>query len=300
MNLRHLRYAIVVAEEQHFTRAAQRLRITQSALSTQIRDLERELGVTIFARTSRHFSLTPVGEVFLDRAYAVMGTVSDLVNDVSSVPGGTDGRLRIGVSDSAHLYHLGHAVAHFLDRKPDVAISVLSQSHERIVAEIDSGSLDGGIINLFAYSIPRGLRAVPLWADRLGIFASRSSPWSESRSVAMADLAGRTLVDFPSGSEERQQTDQLFRSAGSKRGFTIEANSIEVITSLVAQDAGIAMLPLSMSARFSDLVTAPIAGAPERSVYALVNPRRTSSVTDHFIAQLASSPHQLHTGSQEI
>ncbi len=96
MELRRIQYFVAVAEEAHFGRAAQRLRMAQPPLSQQIRALEAEMGVTLFHRTTRKVELTPAGERFLVRARAILAEVDDAVAEAAQVADGMLGRIAIG------------------------------------------------------------------------------------------------------------------------------------------------------------------------------------------------------------
>lgn len=101
MELRHLHYFIAVAEELHFSRAAERLHISQPPLSQQIRDLEDELGVKLFERTKRQVHLTEAGKVFLERSYGVLAQLEQAIAVTQQIGRGEVGRLAIGFVDSA-------------------------------------------------------------------------------------------------------------------------------------------------------------------------------------------------------
>src|SRR3546814_8442832 len=101
MELRHLRYFVAVAEELHFGRAAQRLHMAQPPLSQQIRQLEAELGVALFTRTTRQVTLTPAGASYLERARAVLASVAQAGEEAARVATGAVGRVSLGFIGSA-------------------------------------------------------------------------------------------------------------------------------------------------------------------------------------------------------
>lgn len=104
MELRHLRYFVVVAEEEHMTRAAQRLKIQQPPLSSQIRDLEQYLGVQLFDRTPRSIRLNAVGQVFLEDARELLASADRAIMRAQQTARGEFGRLAIGYTSSASLH----------------------------------------------------------------------------------------------------------------------------------------------------------------------------------------------------
>ena len=124
MELRHLRYFRAVAEELHFGRAAERLHIAQPPLSQQIRQLERELGVTLLVRSTRKVELTPAGSAYLTRAVAILDAVDDATEQAQRIAEGVEGRLAIGCVGSATYSLLPRLVRALRERLPGVEVSI--------------------------------------------------------------------------------------------------------------------------------------------------------------------------------
>ena len=122
MELRHLRYFLVVAEELSFTAAAARLRISQPPLSQQIQDLETELKTTLFLRTSRKVELTPAGIAFLDHVRSILGQVGQAVEQTQAIGSGKSGKLDIGATGSVLLGPLASIIAHYSRQHPEVLV----------------------------------------------------------------------------------------------------------------------------------------------------------------------------------
>ncbi len=157
MELRHIRYALAVAEDRHFSRAASRLHVSQSALSAQIRDLEKELGVELFNRNSRNVGLTAAGEVFVARSREVLGAVSRLVSDVSA-RSNEQVRLTVGTITSAGgRVDVGRALADLTRRHPAINITARPYGSEVVIEGVRSGAIDVGIVGLAAGRYPRAL-----------------------------------------------------------------------------------------------------------------------------------------------
>ena len=122
MELRHLHYFIAVAEELHFSRAAERLRISQPPLSQQIRGLEDELGVKLFERTKRQVHLTEAGKVFLERSYLVLAQLEQAIEVTQQIGRGEVGRLAIGFVGSATYTVLPDILSVFREQFPAVEL----------------------------------------------------------------------------------------------------------------------------------------------------------------------------------
>src|SRR5262245_29396076 len=122
MDFRHLKFFVAVAEELHFTRAANRLRVAQPHLSQEIRKLEREIGVELFARTKRSVALTPAGHVFLGRVRVLFDAAAEAVNAAQRASRGETGRLTVGFVSAAAYAVIPEAVAAFRRAYPDVEL----------------------------------------------------------------------------------------------------------------------------------------------------------------------------------
>ncbi|RRQ28400.1 LysR family transcriptional regulator [Rhodococcus sp. Eu-32] len=281
MELRHIQYAVAVAEEQHFSRAAARLHVAQSALSSQIRDLERELGVELFSRTSRSVTVTDAGRVFLERAYGVLGSVSRLVADVS--PSTTEvRRLRVGMIVPLTRVDVVAAVASLTASHPNMAVSLLPRGSAITLDGVSDGSLDVGIVGLAPGRTHTGLTSTALWTEPLSLFVAAEHEWARRRSVRLVELDGMTMIDRPAGSEARMQTDYAFTQSSVPRGTIIEADSSDIVAGLTESGLGVTLLPTSLASLFPRLHRIDVVDAPTRTVSVVTNPSNTTSVTAAF------------------
>ncbi|WP_163507397.1 LysR family transcriptional regulator [Fodinicola acaciae] len=182
MELRQLSYFVTVAEELHFGRAADRLHIVQSAVSQQVKRLERELGVDLFDRSSRHVRLTPAGERFLPEARAVLAAEQRARESVAVVD-----TLRLGTSTG-----LGERLDRVLDRlTPAVRVELVSAPAEERLQQVLAGTLDAAFVR-GATGDPR-LREIPMWPDQLYAALPARHPLASRSAVALGDLAALPL-----------------------------------------------------------------------------------------------------------
>ncbi|OZC88809.1 hypothetical protein CH254_13220 [Rhodococcus sp. 06-412-2C] len=289
MELRHIRYAVAVAEEQHFGRAAARLRVAQSALSAQIRDLERELGVELFARTSRSVSVTPAGQIFLERSYSVLGAVSRLVADVAPDPTTAIRRLRVGMIVPLARVDVVAVVGRVSGRYPNTTVTLLPRASAEILDAIAGGDLDLGIIGLAPGRPKPGLTATALWTEPLSLFVAPDHPWAGRETVRLADLSDVTMIDRPAGSEARLQSDHAFARSSVTRGHILEADSAELIGQLTEAGLGVTLLPTSLASVFPTLHMIEVIDAPTRTVSVVTNPNNANAVIAAFVEDLIAS-----------
>lgn len=195
MDLRSLRYFVAVAEERHVGRAASRLHMTQPPLSRAIRQLEAELGVALFARTSKGVTLTAAGATLYDEATALLGRADRVRDRVTAAAGATT--LTIGtLADTAE--HVGaKLVPLFRDRHPHVAVRV----HEADLGDPTAG-LRAGLVDVALTRTPfdrTGIGTHVLRAVPVGVVVRDGDPLARRRSVPESDLAGRSWVRLPDG-----------------------------------------------------------------------------------------------------
>lgn len=268
MELRQLRYAIAVAEERHFTRAASRLHVAQSALSHQVQQLENELGTALFTRTSRRVELTDAGQAFVLRAREVLAATERLRGDVAATADAVTGTLRIGTITTLTQIDLAAHLRAFLDAHPGVDVHVVSSMSESIVAQVESGELDLGFIGLWHTRPRAGLTARVLGTEQLVAVVGRDHPWATRTTVTLLDLAGVPIVDFPEGTGARRQSDDAFTMAGLPRNVVVaQAGSATLVAALTEAGVGVGFLPESDAVTRPGLHVLRIADAPIRTVH---------------------------------
>lgn len=199
MELRHLRYAVAVAEAGSFTRAASRLNVAQQALSQQVADLERELGLKLFERSGAGARPTPAGAAFIDDARSILARSQQAITQARSRAQGESGRLTLGLSPT---FRAGNAavagvVARFHRRYPDVEISVVPLGAADRLDAVRYGRLDLAI----AHGDPGracDIAGELLWEESLsGVMLPADHPLAGKAPLRLRDLAGLPLLAFP-------------------------------------------------------------------------------------------------------
>lgn len=246
MELRHLRSFVAVAEELHFSRAARRLHIEQPALSQQIRQLERELGATLFERTTRRVELTVPGRVLLERARRVLDAVERSVGDTRRAARGELGWLVLGFVDSAAYTLLPPILRELRSRAPDLALELRELSTEAQLAglldDIDVGIVrDAGAVD--------GLTIAPLLTEPLVVAVPAASALATRPRVSLAELSGQQFVSFPRDHVPHIH-DRLVDICRTVGGFQMHvahhALQYPTILGLVAAAYGVALVPTSL------------------------------------------------------
>ncbi|MFE3184358.1 LysR substrate-binding domain-containing protein [Streptomyces violascens] len=185
MELRQLSYFVTVAEELHFGRAAERLHIVQSAVSQQVRRLERELGTDLFDRSPRHVRLTGAGERLLPEAREVLAAAERARAAVRERT-----TLRLGTSTGLG-EHLDRVLGAFAGIAPDIAVELVSAPTRDRLAQVADGRLDAAFVR--SPQPAPGLRILPLWEDPLVVALPSAHPLASQDEIALPDLAALPL-----------------------------------------------------------------------------------------------------------
>ena len=263
-----MRYVVAVAEEQNFTRAAERCFVVQSSLSHQIKALETELGVALFARTSRRVELTAAGEAFLRQARASLASAERAVVEAVAATGQIRGSLTIGVIPTVTAIDIPVALGEFHRAHPDVQIRLRGGGSDEFIAAISAGRMDVAVLGLPDGTPPSGVSTRVLTRERLVAVVSVNHALAGRRRLRLADLADETFVDFPEGTPGRVPSDLAFHAAGVHREVAFEATSTDLILGLVRQGLVIALLsPDVIPAGATDLRTIPLIAGPTRTEY---------------------------------
>ncbi len=286
MELRHLRYFVTVAEELHFGRAAARLFIAQPPLSQQIQQLERELGVTLFARTSRRVQLTPAGTAFLLEARQILAHLDTAADAARRAARGETGWLGIGFAASA-TYDLLPAVLHdFRAAFPEVALSL-----QELNAVEQASALREKVIHVgFARPYAPEPEAIVHAVQREPFLAALPDlhPLTNRAFLPLAALSNEPFISFPA--LPKPSYAEIVRLACESAGFTPhvvqEVREMQTALSLVAAGFGIALLPSSVQHLHRDGVAyRPLLEPAPRTELAVVSRRDDPSpVLENFLA----------------
>ncbi|WP_319449075.1 MULTISPECIES: LysR family transcriptional regulator [unclassified Mycobacterium] len=286
MELRQLEYFVAVAEEANFTRAAQRVHISQSGVSAQIRQLERELGHQLFDRSSRIARLTAAGEAALEPARTALAAATSVQLAVDEVAGLLRGRLSIGMVVGCTISPLFDAMEKFHRDHPGVEMSVHEGNSEQMIAAIRSGELDIALIGV-AGSPPDGLEALTLVSEPLGALVPRGHPLADRKRIAVNDLAGEPIVSMPVGTGIRAALDIACATAGFTPDISIEASAADAVADFVERGLGIGVLSASMTSAYRDRLPAVrLTGTPLPALLAVVWTPSQSPALRGFLPRL--------------
>ncbi len=286
MELQQLRYVIAVAETSNFTRAAERCRVVQSALSHQIAALERELGARLFERTSRRVRLTPAGEAFLPVARDCLEAADRARAVVAAAAGEVLGRLAIGAIPTVTAVDLPAALKHYRRRHPRVRITLTSAGSKDLIDRVRQGTVDVAFLGLPPRAEPKGVQTRPLGGGELVAVVAPDHHRTETE-VDLRSLADEPFIDFRPGHGGRAQSDEAFAAAGVHREVPFEVSSADFMVDLVRQGLGVGMLPAAYAPRFPDLRVIRLRDAPTR-VEHLIWDNRPSPAATAFLDLLAT------------
>ncbi|MFD6299795.1 LysR family transcriptional regulator [Streptomyces sp. NPDC060235] len=255
MDLRQLEYFVAVAEERNFTRAAERVHISQSGVSAQIRRLERELGAELFDRTGRTATLTVAGKAALGPARAALAAAEAVGQAVGQVTGLIRGRLTVGMVTGCTIAPLFDALAAFHEAHSGVDISLLEDTSDRLLEEVRAGVVDLALVGT-ATAAPDGLERLTIISERLVAAVPHGHPLAERRRVTLRDLTDHPIVCMPAGTGLRTVFDRACAAQGLQPAIALQASAADAIVDLAARGLGVAVLSDSMAAGHRDRLTA--------------------------------------------
>jgi LysR family transcriptional regulator, low CO2-responsive transcriptional regulator len=238
---RHLVAFTTVLETGGFTRAAEVLNLTQSALSHQIKTLEEQLGVEVFARVGKRTLLTQAGEILLKHATVVLRELTDARQSLLELRDPGRGRLRISAAGYSCYLLLPRILREFKSTYPRVELSVAADYTGEAVQHLLEGHLDIAI--LVAPPPVRGLAIEPLAQDELFVLVPIDHPWAKRRRVRWGELATQVLIIYNKASQTHQLLLHRIAEEGAGIPETMEVREAEAVTEMVKVGLGIAVQP---------------------------------------------------------
>lgn len=279
-----MRYVVAVAETGNFTRAAERCFVVQSALSHQIKALERELGFELFARTSRRVDITAAGAAFLPEARRAIDAAERAVADAAAAIGEVRGRLVLGVIPTVTGIDVPGALQTFRSTHPAVSISLQVGGSDEFIDGIREGTVDVGVLGLPSGDVPVGVRSRVIARDRHVAVVPVDHPLAGRRSVDLALLADETFVDFPTDTPGRAQSDRAFEAIDTTRDVAFEVMAIDILADLVRSGLGIALLPSAVAPSDDPtLTTVALRRGPTRTEHLAWSAFNPSPAADAFV-----------------
>jgi DNA-binding transcriptional LysR family regulator len=251
MELRHLRYVVAVAEEGNITRAAARSHVAQPAISQQIAQVERELGAPLFERSSRGVALTAAGAAFLPHARAALAAATAGTDAVRTLGGELAGELAVGTIPSPSDWLL-RQLRTFRRRHPAVRITLRTGDPEALADGVAAGSLDAAAVGVMARRLPAGpagkrlpagVASQAIATEPMVVAVPPDHPQAGAAAVSLSDLRDEPFVTLTPGRGLRTVLDSACAEAGFEPQVALDANDLSVLTDLVAQGLGVALLP---------------------------------------------------------
>lgn len=249
MELRHLRYFVAVAEEGSFNRAAERLNIQQPPLGQQIRDLEYQLGVSLFDRSPRRAVLNASGEVFLEEAREVLRRMHLAVDNVRRFSRGESGRLSVGFTSSASLHVLApQFLQQFRRTYPLAEIAVEESETYELILALEQHRIDVALLHIDASRFP-ALTSRLLAEEDMLVALPRSHPYAKKEAITLRMLHELDMVVYrrPDGPGIFERLIEAFENANVTPRIVDVVSRIVAAINLVAGGRGLTIVPASMS-----------------------------------------------------
>jgi len=258
---RRLEYFIAVAEELNFTRAAQRLHVTQSTLSAGIKALEADLKAELLTRSTRSVRLTEAGSAFLPEARTAIESLDRARAAVEPLTSGLRGSLTVGVLSGLTVVDVPALAGDFHRRHPEVRLRTETSQRGTagLLERIKESHVDVAFVG--AEVRDEHLRTRPIKRYEVQLLVPAGHPLAERESVRLSDIAGEMFVDMPEGFGQRQLVDDAFAKMELSRRVLIEVSDITTIADYVSHGLGVALLPPDLAERAGKTVRAvPLAG----------------------------------------
>ncbi|WP_407164859.1 LysR family transcriptional regulator [Bradyrhizobium sp. ORS 111] len=246
LNLDYLESFRVVIESGSFSAAAERLQLTQPAVSLQVRQLERSLGATLIERVGRRARPTAAGAALLAHADRISAAVTSAVDAVAQQTTGTAGRVRLGTGATACIFLLPPILRELRARLPGLEITVTTGNTPEIAKAVEDNTIDIGLVTLPVSG--RSFEITPVLNDEFVLIAPPDMPLPAR--ITPAVLATRPVVLFEPGGNTRRTADEWLARGGVSLKPLMSLGSVEAIKEMVRAGLGCAILPgMAVSAR---------------------------------------------------
>lgn len=241
LQIRHLRYFLAVAEAGSFSRAADRLGISQPSVSQQIRALEAGLRVSLFQRRGKRILLTSTGVLFREHARAILRQLETFLQEVTSEPGQLRGALHVGVVPILNVALMPELLGLFAAKHPGISLTLEEISSTEIETALEEGRMDVGLGFLTRHS--PNLRYERLCNDEFTLIVPQNHPWSKRRVIQFTELHQQRMLQLSDTFVMRRMTDQICLNHHVRPRTVAELNAIETLLRSLAPLKAAALMP---------------------------------------------------------
>lgn len=247
MDLRQLEMFRAVAEQGTFTKAAGRLKVSQSAVSRQVQLLEHELGGSLLRRSGKGVSLTEAGELLLRMTHRVERDVEEALAEISQTHALQRGTLHLGGGMTVCLYILPRLLKKYRRLFPGVDLRVTAGSSEKILERVRAHEIDLGLLTLPI--VARDMEVVPVLKEELVVVTAPGHPLSRERAIDPKSLSKFPVILYETGSNTRKVLDQYFLEEEISASIAMESENVEIIKAMVGAGLGLALIPYAAIAK---------------------------------------------------
>lgn len=241
MNIDDLKAFVVAAETGSFSVAAEKIFLTQPAISKRIANLEAEMGTLLFDRIGRKVALTQAGDTLLQSSYTILNDIEDAYRRINNLSGNVRGPLRMATSHHIGLHRLPVALEHFHQSYPDIKLDLHFMDSEEACRTIEQGKLELAMVTLPRN--PGALHWQKVWDDPLQLVVSQHHPLAKLRKVTADDLCSHGAILPGPGTYTREIILQALGPIRDKITIAMSTNYMEVLKTLTAVGLGWSALP---------------------------------------------------------
>lgn len=240
-SVRQLKYLVAVAEHRHFSKAAETCFVTQSTLSTAIRELEQQLGVMIFERNRKSVLITPVGERLLAQARTILGEVEDFICLARAERGSLTGEIRLGVIPTIGPFLLPKMLCDLRQTYSKLRLYLKEEISARLASMLTQGKLD---VLMLAFPYPlRDVETTILFEDEFLLCMPPGHPLEREQSVRQSQLRGESLLLLEEGHCLRDHALEACDLQSAETNLVYQGTSLHTLVQMVANGLGLTLLP---------------------------------------------------------
>jgi len=296
LNLFHLRYFVKLAEEQHYTKAAEKLCITQPSLSSAISQLEKELGIPLFEKNHRRVRLTPLGEQFLASVQSSLDTLDAGIESVKLAKYG-DGVIRLGILRIHGVEYVPNLISHYLKERPDrkIHFTIETDTSPNLIKGLEENKYD--IVICSPPEPEKKLDTILVNQQDMVLIVPNGHPLANRHSIDLKDTLEYPYVYFKKGlTGLRPVVDRLFEQIGQMPQIAYEIVEDQVVAGMVAAGFGIGLVPyMDILHRLNVKIIQISYPSWERNFYMVTDPKRYLSPVCEDFKHFVTENYQLHS-----